>query len=259
MEQLLGKISRESGSHKGENGKVGVIGGSRDFSGAPALNAYGALRSGCDLVKILTSAEIRDVLRGYSENFIVESYSSGYFGEEAASKAEDLSEWADAIVIGSGLSQPDELALKEFVEVSETPMVVDADAIEPLMNSDFSKAVFTPHEGEAEAIREEFGSIENFVSETEAVVVLKGEKDEIFTPAGRFENETGHETMTVGGTGDVLAGVIASLVSQGLGTEEAARLGAWINGKAGELAAEELGNGALATDIVEKIQEVISD
>lgn len=259
MEELLAKLDRKTGSHKGENGRVGVVGGSKDYSGAPALNAHGALRSGCDLVKILTSEEVRDVVRSYSENFIVESYGSGYFGEEAISEAEELSKWADAVVIGSGLSRPEELALKEFAEFSETPAVADADAIEPFINSDFSQTVFTPHEGEAEAIREEFGSVEKFVSETEAVVVLKGEKDEVFTHEEKFENKTGHETMTVGGTGDVLAGVIASLISQGLEPGEASRLGAWINGRAGELAAEELGNGALATDIVEKIPEVLKD
>jgi hydroxyethylthiazole kinase-like uncharacterized protein yjeF len=136
---------------------------------------------------------------------------------------------------------------------------VDADAIEPVATADFSQTVFTPHDAEAEFLREEFGSLENFVEEAGAVVVLKGATDRIYTQEEVFENETGHETMTVGGTGDVLAGIIASLISQGLEPGEAARLGAWINGKAGELAAEELGNGALAMDIVEKVPEVISD
>lgn len=259
MKEFVEKLDREKGSHKGENGRVGVVGGSKDYSGAPALNAHGALRSGCDLVKILTSRNVQDVVRSYSENFIVEGYDRAYFGEKAATRARNLSEWADSVVIGSGLSDPDEIALKDLVEVTDTPIVVDADAVNPLIDSDFSEAVFTPHEGEAEDIREEYGSVENFVSETGAVVVLKGEEDEIFTPAEKFENKTGHETMTVGGTGDVLAGVIASLISQGLETGEAARLGAWINGKAGKLAAEELGNGALATDIAEKIPEVLKD
>ena len=91
------------------------------------------------------------------------------------------------------------------------------------------------------------------------MVFLKGETDRIYTEKEVFENETGHETMTVGDTGDILAGVIGSLISQGLKLDEAALLGAWINGRAGELAAKELGNGALATDIVEKIPEAMKE
>lgn len=259
MKDLIEKLERKPGSHKGQNGKIGVIGGSKDYSGAPALNAHAALRTGSDLVKLLTSEAVRDVVRSYSENFIVEGYDSDYFDEKASAQAKKLSEWADTVVMGSGLSQPDEDALKKLAEDFETPLVVDADAIKSVATADFSKAVFTPHEGEAEFLREEFGSLKSFVQETGAVVVLKGETDRIYTERKVFENETGHETMTVGGTGDVLAGVIGSLISQGLDIEEAARLGAWINGKAGEKAAEELGNSVLATDIKEKIPAVLSD
>ncbi|WP_414837622.1 NAD(P)H-hydrate dehydratase [Candidatus Nanosalina sp. VS9-1] len=254
-EKLLKKLERPGKSHKGQNGKVGVIGGSRDFSGAPALNARGALRTGSDLVKILTSKEVSDVVRSYSENFIVEDYQSDYFGEEACEKAKKMSEWADAVVVGSGLSSADGDYLKEFAEATEAPLVVDADAIAPLMDAAFEKAVFTPHEAEAEILREKFGSLEDFVGEKDAVVLLKGEKDKIIAPEESFENTSGHATMTVGGTGDVLAGAVSSLIAQGLEITEAARLGAWVNGRAGEISAEQYGNAALATDIAENLPE----
>ncbi len=258
MKDLIEKLERKSNSHKGQNGKVGVIGGSKDYSGAPALNAEAALRTGSDLVNILTSETVRDVVRSYSENFIVQGFESDYFGNDALGAARELSEWADAVVLGSGLSKPEGKALKNLAEKSESPLVVDADAIEPIATADFGKAVFTPHEAEAEFIREKFGSLENFAEEKETVVVLKGEEDRIYTPEEKFVNDTGHPTMTVGGTGDVMAGIIGALISQGLEISEAARLGAWINGKAGEKAAEELGKGALTTDIVEQIPGVLT-
>lgn len=256
-EELLDRLDRAEDSHKGMNGKVGVIGGCKDFSGAPAFNAYGALRSGCDLVRIVTSAEIRDVVRSYSENFIVEDYPSGYFGLSGVEQCLELARWSDVVVFGSGLGSPDEEAVREFIERCDNRLVIDADAIKPSLSSDLSNAVLTPHEAEAEYIREEFGSVQSFIEEKKAVVVLKGEVDRIFTPEGEYKNRTGHVTMTVGGTGDVLAGLIASLISQGLDIKEAARAGAWLNGKAGEKAFEQKGYGMLATDLVEKIPEAM--
>lgn len=253
MDELISKLQRENNSHKGENGKVGVISGSQDFSGAPALNANGALRTGADLVKIFTSAEVENVVRSYSENFIVDSYDSGYFNQESVKKAEKISEWADAVAVGSGLSKPDAQALEKFAENSKTPLVVDADAVGILCEADFTKAVFTPHEAEAKVIKDKFGSIENFVQQKNAVVVVTGEKDRVYMEDNIVENDTGHPTMTAGGTGDVLAGIIASLIAQGLEIDEAVTLGTWTNGKAGENSAEKYGNSALATDMIKEI------
>ena len=163
MQHLLQRLERKESSHKGQNGKFGVIGGSRDFSGAPALNAHGALRMGADLVNILTSETVSDVVRSCSENFIVEGCSSGHFNEEAAVHADKLFEWSDAIVVGLGLSEPDESALKELAKISDASFVVDEDAIPAVAIADFSQAVFTPHRGEAEFLREEFSFMESFV------------------------------------------------------------------------------------------------
>lgn len=254
----MAKLQREKDSHKGQNGKTGVIGGSRDYSGAPALSAQAALRTGTDLAKILTSRDVRDVIRSYSQNLIVEGYDSDYYGKEAEEKTTELLKSSDAVVIGPGISSPGKVTLRNIAE-TETPLVVDAEAIDPVSRAEPSNAVFTPHEKEAEVLRQRYGSLENFAAETGATVLLKGEIDQIYTSEDFYRNETGHPTMTVAGTGDVLAGVVASLISQGLETTEAARLGAWINGKAGELAAEEYGNGATATDLLETIPHVIQD
>ncbi len=256
MQELLDRLQRKPGSHKGENGRVGIIGGSIDYTGAPALSAEAALRSGCDLVKILTSEDSRDVVASYSENLIVGSYPSPYFDESGLDRAEELREWADALVIGPGLGEADEKAVRDFVSSTEKPVVIDADAIRPALDAELSRAVFTPHLGEAQMMEDRAGEpLEAFVENRGSIVVQKGSIDQIFTSSRKYENSTGTSDMTVGGTGDTLTGVIASLVSQGLNPVEAARLGAWVNGKAGELAADRYGHGMTATDLVEKIPE----
>lgn len=252
--ELVEELNRKKDSHKGENGKIGLIGGSKDYTGAPALSAKAALRTGSDLVKILTSEKIKDVVAGYSENFILEGYNGSYLNEKSMKKAKKLEKWSDVMVIGPGIGDIKQKPLKEFIESSEIPKVIDAEAIEIAVKANVSNAVLTPHEEEAEIIRKEYGSIKNFVEQRENIVVVeKSETDRIFTKGEVYENKTGHPTMTVGGTGDVLAGVIGSLMGQNMKKEEAARLGTWLNGKSGEKAAEKYGNGALATDIIEYI------
>jgi hydroxyethylthiazole kinase-like uncharacterized protein yjeF len=255
MKELLEKLQRDPESHKGENGRVGIIAGSRDYTGAPALSAKAVLRTGCDLATILTSSSVSSTVAGYSENFIVRDYISDYFDMNALEKALELDKEVDAIVIGPGLGNPDSEAVREFIKKCESPVVVDADALEHISRTSIENAVLTPHRAEFEALSESLGVI----LENDNIVVKKGSKDTIYSKNGETEVETGNPTMTVGGTGDVLTGVIASLISQSLDLEEAASLGIWLNGKAGEKAAEELGNGALATDIVERIPEIISN
>lgn len=256
-EKLLEKLDRENDSHKGENGKVGIIAGSKDFSGPPAFNAEASLRSGADLVKILTSDKVKDVVRSYSENYIIEGYKSDYFTQEALEKAKRLDKWSDVVVLGSGLSDPDKDVLKQFSKNFDSSLVVDAEAIRPLV-SEGVKAVYAPHSGEKEVIEEHFDSLKAFCKETGSTVVVTGSVDKIYTQEGVFENETGHPCMTVGGTGDLLAGLIGSLMAQGLDPVEASILGAWINGKAGQISSQEYGRGTTAKDIVDKIPEAFN-
>lgn len=253
MEELFEKLERSASSHKGQNGKVLVIGGSGKYTGAPALAAEAALRTGADLVKILTSEEARPVVQGFSENLIVESYGER-FDNGSIKKARELEEWADATLIGPGLSDFDEEALQEFAEQSGK-LVIDAEAIEPLL--DTSENIFTPHSGEAEVMGEKSGSIKMYSFETGNTVLMKGEKDRIFSGKEITENKTGCAGMTVGGTGDVLTGVLAAFKAQGLEDKESAVLASYVNGKAGEKAFEKYGNGLTATDVIERIPEVI--
>jgi len=253
MEQLFEKLERNENSHKGENGKILVIGGSQKYTGAPALAAEAAFRAGADLVKVLTAEEAKPVVQGFSENLIVESYGDR-FDNKSIKKARELEEWADATVIGPGLSDFDEESLQEFAEQAGK-IVVDAEAIESLLGT--SENIFTPHSGEAEVMGEKSGSIKMYAFETRNTVLMKGKTDKIFSGKEITENETGCSGMTVGGTGDVLTGILAVFKSQGLDDEEAAVLAAYVNGKAGEKAFEEYGGGLTATDVIERIPDII--
>ncbi|QGA80047.1 ADP-dependent NAD(P)H-hydrate dehydratase [Candidatus Nanohalobium constans] len=251
-------MERKPESHKGENGKVTVIGGSKDFTGAPALSAQAALRTGCDLAKIVTSEEVSSVVASYSENLIVREYSSGYLGLSGVENCIDAVRWCDVFVIGPGLGNPDSEAVGEILERTNKTAVVDADAIKPALEADLSNAVLTPHRGEAELIKDEYGSVESFVGENEDIVVLvNGETDRVYSDKGVEKVDAGHPGMTVGGTGDVLTGIVASLISQDVSKREAAVKAAEINGEAGEEAAEEYGNSLLATDIIDLIPSVL--
>lgn len=252
MQELFEKLSRDEGSHKGQNGKVLVVGGSEKYAGAPALAAQAALRAGADLVKILTSDQVRPVVQSFSENLIVESFGES-FDRSSLEKALKLDEWSYTTVVGPGLLDFDEEALRDFAERSDE-LVVDAGAIRSLREV---KAVFTPHAREAEDLEEEYGSLKAFADETGSTVLLKGKIDTIYSGERVFGNEAGCAGMTAGGTGDVLAGIVAAFCAQGLEEEDAARLAAHVSGLAGEKVFEKYGNGLVATDMLDEIARVV--
>ena len=260
MKDILDKLERKEDSHKGENGYVGVVAGSRDYTGAPALSGLAALRAGADLVTVLTSEEIRDTVTGFSENLVVETYPGGYIGEGFLEKARALTDRCDSVLVGPGLGCPRHDILKELFESTEVPVVIDADAIQPAIGSELSDTVLTPHRSETELILERYGSLQEFAELKEDTVVLsKGPRDMVVSRSETAEIDAGDPTMTVGGTGDVLSGTVASFMAQGLQPFEAARLGAEVNGKAGEIAARRYGNGALATDIRELVPQALKE
>lgn len=261
MDRLLETLPGPSGGSKGDNGRVGVIGGGVDYPGQPTLTGLAALRTGSDVVKALVAAEIHSAVAAHSPNLLVARYPDERFDGEAVDRAVELADWADALVVGPGLADADPAAVRRLLADIDVPVVVDALAIGPTLEDDadfdFSNAVFTPDGAETERIRDSRGSVEAFSKETGAVVVETGEVDTIVSGDDRTENSTGSAALTVAGTGDTLAGIVGSLLGQGLEPAEAAELGAWILGKSGELATTEKGNGVVATDVIEQIPDTI--
>lgn len=257
MERLRRSLPEATSAAEETNGRVGVVGGAVEFPGQPTLTAMAALRAGADDAKPLVSEAIHGIVGSHSPNHLVGRYAGERFDETAADRAVELGEWADALVVGPGLVDADDAAVERTVSAVDAPTVVDALAIEPALGADLSETVFTPDESETDRIEEEYGSMEAFTSETGAVVVSTGEVDTISHDGGETTNETGTAALSVAGTGDTLAGIVAAFLAQGLDPVEAGELGAWTLGKAGELAATEVGNGVVATDVIEQIPRAI--
>ncbi|QRV14129.1 NAD(P)H-hydrate dehydratase [Haloterrigena salifodinae] len=253
LQRTLSNISEE----EIDNGRIGIVAGSIEYPNQPALVGRAALRTGSDHVRTFVPDPIYEIVAGQDPNLLVDRYAGEQFEESAVERTREMGEWADALVIGPGLVDADPEAVYEAIDTVDVPMVVDALALEPSLDADLSNAVLTPSGAEVGPIRDEYGSLDEFTTETGAVVALTGDVDEIVADGERLENETGTSAMTVAGTGDTMVGIIASLLGQGMDRREAAELGAWILGKSGELATADHGPGVVATDVIERIPDTI--
>ena len=257
MEELVSKLSESPDAEKGDRGRLGIVGGSIEFAGPPALAGLAALRTGTDVTKVLTSEVAIEVVAGFSPNLLTNRFTGDVLTEDSVGKVVTLAEWSDALVVGPGLESPHPDAVRGILERVSVPTVVDAAAIEPALGGPFEGTVVTPDTAEVKRIKTEYSSLDAFARETGAVVVSKGAEDVIYAGDERFRNDEGTPSMTVAGTGDSLAGVVGSLLGEGFDPVDAARLGPWIVGRAGELADDEYGIGLLATDLIERIPAAI--
>ncbi|WP_247002353.1 NAD(P)H-hydrate dehydratase [Halosolutus gelatinilyticus] len=253
LQRTLSNVS-EGGN---DNGRVGIVAGAIEYPNQPALVGRAALRTGSDHVRAFVADPIYAIVAGHEPNLLVDRYAGDRFERSAVEGTRELSDWADALVIGPGLVDADPDAMTEAIDTVDVPTVVDALAVEPGLDADLSNAVLTPSDTEVDPIRESYGSLSEFSKETSAVVALTGDVDEIVADGEQIENETGTSALTVAGTGDTMVGIVASLLGQGMARREAAELGAWILGKTGELATAEYGPGVLATDVIDRIPDTM--
>lgn len=282
---------RRLDSHKGENGRVLIVGGSIDFFGAPILAGLGALYSGADLVTLVVPECNFEVSRSFYPDFIVRKYSGNYLNARALDVIHSLLEKTDALLMGPGLSKNEE-ALRIVGKILGNvgcPTVLDADALPAVRNAlqiaRVSPLIITPHSGEFEMIAERIAPdlsdeekirvLKKYAERWNTTILLKGPID-LIVPSDSvshsdstaipsdsvheiFMNETGNAGMTVGGTGDVLAGLITSLIAQKPlcvenaqncnGVFEATCLAAYLNGLAGEMLFKQKGFAFSATDL----------
>jgi NAD(P)H-hydrate epimerase len=268
---LLRIKKRDDGSHKGQNGKVLVIGGSREYSGAPALAALASLAAGADIAVVACPRELSPVIRSYSPDIIVHSLSSDFLNPKDTDELVELSEKFDAVVMGCGIGRESEtaLAVNDLVVEIEKPMVIDADALKlvgpGVLPRRVHETVITPHAGEFREfsgigappnLQDKIPVVKEVSRESETTVLLKGSVDIIALNDGLKLNSTGNPGMSVGGTGDCLAGLTGALLAQGHDGFEAAFLGAYINGLAGDIAAKEYGYNFRATDVLKFLPRV---
>jgi len=267
---------RPADGHKGTFGRVLVVGGNEGMIGAPVLAGTSALKLGSGLVQIAVPRSILPYALSITPELI------GLGLGKAAAKDELLraGEKADAIVIGPGLGQTPEAEarLTRLVRLDK-PMVVDADglnliAFQKRWPTYFkARAVLTPHPGEmgrlgkllgrTEVPKDEAGRIEMAAQAAEAfgqVVLLKGAGTVVTDGRRVYVNRTGDSSLSKAGTGDVLSGVIGSLLGQGVDRFEAAALGAWLHGRAGELAGQRLGmRSVLARDVIDALPAAVAE
>jgi NAD(P)H-hydrate epimerase len=264
---------RKTSEHKGDSGKILVIGGG-PYSGAPALAALAALKAGADLVTVAVPEQTAEIVATYSPDLIVRKLSSNILCSADLSILPDLINSNDIVVMGMGLGRATETleTVRKILPFCRKA-VLDADALSALSDPIFEtlagscEIIITPHGGEFARLRgmetpeipeARIKAVREFSEEKGVVTLLKGETDIISDGKQTLLNRTGNSGMTVGGTGDVLAGLTGSLFSRNPAFLASA-CAAYINGAAGDLAFEEAGNGLLATDVLEKILVIIKE
>lgn len=261
---------RRKDAHKRMNGTVCVVGGSRLYHGAPFLCATGAMRAGVDLVFIAVPAPIADPVRSLSPDFIVVPLPDSKLTRGNVSKLLTWVPEVDVFAVGPGLGPQKGEAVAQALNQMKgggRRLVVDADALRPqaLPSLRDAGAVVTPHAGEFERLfREKLPddiegrarAVSAHAKEAGVTVLLKGPTDVVSDGERVGLNETHSPAMTVGGTGDVLAGVAAGLLARKVPPFEAACAAAYINGAAGVEAAKRLGFHIAASDVANEIANV---
>lgn len=264
---------RDRDAHKGDFGRILLICGSRGYTGAAALAAMGALRSGAGLVYLAVPECIYQIEATKLTEAVVLPVpdNGGMFSVEAIEAINALISRMDAVLIGPGLGQSDgTMALLLYVlENYPGPVVVDADGInllslhKDLLRRRSGPTVLTPHEGEFKRLKPDFvgerlKDASAFANEHQCILVLKGH--ETLTTNGRicYHNTTGNPGMAVGGSGDVLAGIIVSLIGQGIEPLLGTAAGVWLHGAAGDLSARRIGQyGMLPTDLLQDLPRLM--
>lgn len=285
---------RRPRTNKGSYGKVLVIAGSAGMAGAAYFSAKAAYLSGCGLVRILTPEENRVIIQSILPEAVLTTYCSACpSGESDGSMqgkpdmhcgrhdlrelAKDALSWADAVVCGPGLGTSD--AARELVHMAlhaAVPAILDADALnllseEPeMLLKPHAPVIVTPHLGEmARLLKRSVSDIKDCLTKTaeefartcDLICVLKDARTVTSVPDGMtYVNLSGNNGMATGGSGDVLTGVIAGLIAQGLEPEKAAPLGVYIHGLAGDEAAVKTGRYSLtAQTLLDALPTVFSD
>ncbi|KZX14156.1 bifunctional NAD(P)H-hydrate repair enzyme Nnr [Methanobrevibacter curvatus] len=282
---------RKNTSHKGNNGKVLIIGGNNDFSGAPSISGLSALSCGVDLLYIASPKSSSLVIKSYSPDFIVKSLKGDFLNINNLNDLLEIAKDVDSILIGpgSGLEEETRKLFNILVAKIKKPIVIDADGLKLIdvnLIKNKENLIITPHFNEFKTffkeiiikkdLKNQIGSldlsfenlnykqihdkiaiIQEITSEIKGTIVIKGKYDLIFKGNKIRINKTGNPAMTVGGTGDSLAGIATALLSLGLNDLDSGALSTYLNGKSGDLAYEKYGNGLRASQLSEFIGQIL--
>lgn len=267
-------LTRAPDCHKYDFGRVLVIGGSRPMAGAPALAGMAALRGGAGLVEVGVPQAVAPIVAGFDPALIVHGMpedGDGHFGVEALDGLLALAQKADVVVCGPGMGHAPVVVdlVERLWQGFPRLLLLDADGLNAVaclprecLRAPAGSRALTPHAGEMQRllgrVPADRAALEAetiaYAAELDAVLVLKGHRTLVTDGVRSQHNPSGGPGLATAGTGDVLSGVIGALAAQGLTPFEAARLGAWLHGVAGELAGEALtAPGMTAGDVLDAL------
>jgi len=265
-----------SEAHKGDFGRLLVIGGSEVFSGAPTLVALAALRTGVDLTYVAAPQKTAYSIASMSPNLITVKLEGEHLNPRNNAVIKRYLEVSTGVVIGPGLGLHKETkdAVNEIittVEAAKIPLLLDADGLKAFTESKRRvdiPLVLTPHAGEYKILtgetpptnlKKRVEEVQTAAQKLDATILLKGNVDIISDGKRAKINFTGNPGMTVGGTGDVLSGIVGAFLAQKADPFEAAVAGAFINGAAGDFVKSEKGYHMVPTDIIDWVPRVIDN
>jgi hydroxyethylthiazole kinase-like uncharacterized protein yjeF len=268
---------RKIDAYKGQFGKILVIGGSKNYSGAPAYTSLTGIHFGCDLIITYVPEVIGNVVRSYSPNMIVRTNPGNWLNIKAFEEIKELIDWSNAIVIGPGLGiekETEDLLVKLLVYLKEKKknFILDADALKLVKNHlDLLKGervILTPHQGELkimvnlelpayDRIEERANMILDLAKKLDTTFLVKGPYDYITNGKKIKINRTGCPEMSIGGTGDILAGLCACFIATNNDPFESACSAAFLNGYIGEYCKKNLGDRFTTTDMIANINDAI--
>jgi NAD(P)H-hydrate epimerase len=280
--EILKKVypRRPPVARKYDYGLLTIIGGSEFYSGSPALSALAAFRAGVDMIHIIAPKRAADIIASFTPDLAAYPLRGDWLTKEHVAtllsmveSAKEVSHEKTAVVIGGGLGRSEETqeAILDFLSQVQAPVVIDADAIHavgkrPGLVSE-KNLIATPHVYEFFVLTgrevanlsesEKIKAVQEEAKKLGITILLKGGVDIISDGKEVALSRTGSSYMTVGGTGDTLAGIAGALLARGTNPFDAVCAAAYINGLAGEIAAKKFGESLMATDLIAAIPEVL--
>ena len=251
--------SRDANAHKGMHGRILIVGGGK-YTGAPALAAIAALNAGADIVTLAVPESIHGIVASFSPNLIVRKLKGSMISERNIPEIEKLAEKHDVLALGMGVGD------KEFSKIAAEILkikkvekaVLDAEGITKEIPEEV-ECILTPHRGEFRRVFGKEATVDNVMDEAAKVrtTILLKAKEDIISDGNKVRvNRSGNAGMTVGGTGDVLSGLVAAFFVSGRPLWSASAA-AFINGYAGDLCFEEKGYNFTALDVANKLPQAI--
>lgn len=264
---------RKPEAHKGDFGRILLLCGSKGFTGAAALAAMGALRCGAGLVYLGVPESVYAIEAVKLTEPVVFSLpdQNGMFSRDAVKEILLRLPTMQAVLIGCGMGCSDDtrMVVEAVLRNAQCPVVLDADGINviaghmDILRERTAATILTPHEGEFRRVGGDLAgdrtaAVKHWAGKWNSILLLKGHKTCISDGEILYINDTGNPGMAVGGSGDLLAGMITALLGQGLCPMDAASCGAWIHGAAGDLASDDLGQyGMLPSDMLNYLPRLL--